>query len=122
MRPQAAKGQINATVQSARSTESIKAEIMERASRPPKPVTQINANFKPGQNDLEFEVGSLILRTTHLVGFERALTKDACDWQVIDADGYVENTMFGILRIQSERTGTTATAYYDGAKSRSRCA
>ncbi len=56
-------------------------------------------NFTPKDGYVELEVGSLILRTTHLVGYERTLTRGAGDWQIVDADGYVESTDAGVMRL-----------------------
>jgi hypothetical protein len=92
-------GQIDASVPSAQSFEQIRNEVAARNAKPPKPAQQINMNFKPGDNYVELEVGSLILRTTHLVGYERTLTVGAGDWQIVDSEGYVESTDAGVMRL-----------------------
>jgi hypothetical protein len=91
-------GQIDTSVPSAQSSEAIAAEREAAAARPPKPASVISMDFVP-EPDSEIQVGNVVFRETHLVGWERVGTRDAGDYQLVTADGSVENSSHVIIKL-----------------------
>jgi hypothetical protein len=88
----AGRGQIDSTVYLSRVTEE------PRKPSPPKPASQINVDHVEAL-DSAFELGStgMILRETHITGWERVHSHDVGDYQLVMPDGTVESNSSAIV-------------------------
>jgi len=94
----AGAGQIDTSVPSAQTAAQIAAEREAAAARPPKPATVLSMDYVP-KPDSEIQVGNIVFRETHLVGWEKVATRDAGDYQLVTADGDVENNSHAIVKL-----------------------
>jgi hypothetical protein len=95
-------GQIDASVPSALTGEEIAAQRAARAAAPPKAASKISMDYVPGPEYLELEIGSLILRTSHVEGWERRFTFGAGTWQVVRDDGSVVTNEGAVMQLVIE--------------------
>lgn len=88
----AGRGQVDATVYLSRAVEEPKKPA------PPKRASQINVNHVPAP-DSSFELGTtgMVLRETHITGYERTLSPLAGDYQLVLPDGTIESNSSAIV-------------------------
>lgn len=92
----AGRGQIDVSIHSAQSSESIAAERAAMKAAPMRRATSIDMNPKSNPA-AEVKVGSFILRETLLTGWELKYTPSAGRHQLVDAEGNVESSTAVIL-------------------------
>jgi hypothetical protein len=95
----ASAGQIDASVPSVQSPAEIAAEREAAAKRPPKAASKIAMDYVPGPDYLELEIGGLILRTSHVTGWEKRYTYGAGTWQVVREDGSIVSHEAEVMKL-----------------------